>query len=110
MKPEHALRELSEPWAPGDRVKAAIQRAARLSGLSYWRCFDLWYDKARRVDPQEIKAIADALARKREREAGNELQELRTRLAKLESRLSQVDEDFYRPTIDWFGRMACRSS
>lgn len=110
MKPSAALRELSEPWTPGDRVKAAIQRAARLSGLSYWRCFDLWYDKARRIDASEMTAIADAVAKKREREARNEFQELRTRLAKLEARLAQVDEDFHRPTIDWFGRMACRSS
>jgi hypothetical protein len=110
MKPDEALRELSEPWTPGDRVKAAIQRAARLSGLSYWRCFDIWYRKAQRIDAVEMTAIADAIAKKREREARNELQELRTRLAKLEARLSTVDEDFYRPTLDWFGRSACVSS
>jgi hypothetical protein len=109
MKPEEALRELSEPWSRGDRVKAAIQRASRLSGLNYWRAFDIWYGKARRVDVTEITAIADALERKRSLEARNELQELRTRLAKLETRLSQTDEDFYRPQIDFYGRMACRS-
>lgn len=109
MKPEQALRELAEPWTPGDRVKAAIERASRRSGLSYWRCFDIWYGKARRIDAFEITAIADAVEKKRSLEARNELQELRTRLAKLESRLAQTDEDFYRPQIDFFGRMACRS-
>lgn len=109
MKPEEALRELSEPWTPGDRVKAAIQRAARASGLPYWRAFDIWYRKARRIDHSEIVAIADAIEKKRDREARNELQELRTRLAKLESRLSQTDPEFYRPQIDFLGRIACRS-
>lgn len=109
MNATQALRELSEPWARGDRVKAAIQRAARLSGLSYWRCFDIWYGKARRVDGLEIRAIADALEKKREREARNELQELRIRLQKLEARLLSTDEDFHRPTIDAVGRAIGRS-
>lgn len=110
MSPDKALRELSEPWAPGDRVKAAIARAARLSGLSYWRCFDIWYGKARRVEAFEITAIADALERKRELEAKNELAQLRLRLSRLEARLLSTDEDFHRPQIDFLGRSACRSS
>lgn len=109
MKPEEALRELAEPWPSGSYVKEAINRASRACGLPYWRTFDIWYGKARRIDVVEMTAIADAVAKKREREAANELQELRTRIAKLEARLSQTDEDFHRPTIDWFGRMACRS-
>lgn len=110
MKPEEALRELAEPWPSGSYVKEAIGRAARASGLSYTRCSDIWYSKARRIEHVEITMLADAVAKKREREARNEFQELRTRLAKLEARLVQVDEDFHRPTIDWFGRLACRSS
>lgn len=110
MKPEEALRELAEPWPSGSYVKQAIERASRASGLSYTRCSDIWYCKARRIEHVEITMLADAVTKKREREARNEFQELRTRLAKLEARLAQVDEDFHRPTIDWFGRMACRSS
>ena len=52
-------------------------------GGSYWRTYDLWYGKARRVEEYEIDAIADALRVKREREAANELHELRTRLARV---------------------------
>jgi hypothetical protein len=108
MNAAEALRELSNPWAPGDRVKAAIQRAARLSGLSYWRCFDIWYGKARRIDLVEVSQITAAIEKKRELEAKNELQELRLRLAKLEARISQADENLYRPSIDWTGGMVGR--
>lgn len=109
MTPQEGLRELSEPWPSGSKVKEAINRAARLSRLQYWRVFNIWYGKAHRVEPQEITAIADALERKRELEAKNELQELRRRLARLEARLLSTDEDFYRPQIDFLGRSACVS-
>ena len=110
MTPDQGLRELSEPRHSGEYVKNAIERAARLSGLSYWRCFDIWYRKARRVEAFEITAIADALERKRELEAKNELAQLRLRLSRLEARMVSTDEDFYRPQIDFLGRSACRSS
>lgn len=110
MRPHEALRELSEPWPSGERVKTAIARAARLSGIAYWRAFDLWYQKARRIEPFEMEALANALERKRELEARNEVADLKLRIAKLESRLATTDEEFYRPTIDWLGKVACRSS
>lgn len=110
MNAADALRELAEPWPSGSSVKEAINRASRLSRLSYWRCSDIWYRKARRIDAAEMTAIGDAVAHKREKEARNELQELRTRLAKLEARLATTDEDFYRPTLDWLGRRACIAS
>lgn len=94
-----SLRELSEPWSAGDRVKAAIDRAARAAGFSYTRTFDLWYGKARRVEPFEEAAVADALDRKRREAARNELHELRTRLLRLESLLAQSDPDFHREDI-----------
>jgi predicted phage-related endonuclease len=95
-----ALHELAEPWSRGDRVKVAIDRAARRAGLSYWRAFDIWYGKARRIDPDEADRIQAALQRKSEEHARNEFHELRTRLLRLESLLVQTDQDFHRPTID----------
>ena len=95
-----ALRELSEPWSRGDRVKTAIDRAARRAGLSYWRAFDIWYGKARRIDQSEREAVATALEQKRRESARNELQELRIRLTRLEALLVTTDPDFHRPTID----------
>jgi hypothetical protein len=81
-----ALRELAEPRAPRD-LKAAIARAARASGLHYWRAFDIWYRKARRIDAHEAAQINEALRIKREKAVANEYHDLKTRLAKLESAL-----------------------
>ena len=94
-----ALKELAEPFTRGDKIKAMIARAARRAGLSYWRAFDLWYAKARRVEPYETAAIESALDSKRKEEARNEFRELKVRLARLESRLVQTDEDFHRVDI-----------
>jgi hypothetical protein len=106
------------------RVKVAIYRAAELAGLSYWRVFDLWYRKARRIEDREIEKIeralwakheqelADlkrrrALGARHEQEAWCELQELKARLAVLEDRLAKGDADFYRPHLDSFRSVAC---
>lgn len=97
--PAKWLRELSEPWESGEYVKTAIARAAKLSRLPYWRAFDIWYGKARQIEAHEIGQIADAIQAKNEREARNELHDLRTRLARLESRLAQGDENFHSPSI-----------
>lgn len=95
-----ALRELSQPTNSGDRVKAAIARSARAANLSYWRAFDIWYGKARRIDAHEAHQITEALRVKREKAAQNELQELRTRLAKLESAVIQSHKNFSRGDLD----------
>jgi hypothetical protein len=94
------LRELSEPWPSGSKVKEAINRAARASGLSYWRAFDIWYGKARRIDNHEWEMVQRALEKAQQKAARNELHELRTRLLRLEALLVQTDPDFHRPTID----------
>jgi len=95
-----ALRELAEPWSRGDRVKVAIERAARRAGLTYWRAFDIWYGKARRIEAFETDAIQDALAKRRKEVTRNEVHDLRTRLARLEALLVQTDEEFHRPVLD----------
>jgi hypothetical protein len=96
------LRELSEPWSSGEYVKTAIDRAARLASLTYWRAFDIWYGKARRVEEFELDQIRDALRIKNEKAAKNEFHDLKLRLAKLESALSaSSDPDFHRPSIDF---------
>jgi hypothetical protein len=88
-----ALRELSRPCEPGDRIKAAIGRAARRAGLAYWRAFDIWYGKARRIEDHERARIADALEKKRREAARNELHELRLRIAKLETLIERSTTD-----------------
>ena len=109
MEPSQALHELSKPWPSGERVKCAIARAADLAGLSYWRAFDIWYRKARRIEDYETAQISEALERKNRLDTRNELSELRLRLARLESLLVQTDPDFHRPTVD-FVRQSVRGS
>lgn len=93
MTPAAHLKELSEPWAAGERVKTAIARAAHLAGLSYWRAFDIWYGKARRVEQFERERIFKALAEKRSLAAQNELHDLKLRLLKLEAQLSATTKE-----------------
>lgn len=95
-----ALRELSEPKPPGDKIKAAIGRAADLAGLKYWRAFDIWYRKARRIDDFEADQIRNAIRQKNEEEARHEFQDLRTRLLKMESRLASSGSDEHRALFD----------
>ncbi|WP_291869693.1 hypothetical protein [Bradyrhizobium sp.] len=95
------LRNLSEPRPSGEFVKNAIDRASRLAGLGYWRAFDIWYCKARKVEEYEIDAIKEALRTKNERAARNELQQAKLLLAQVEARLNSTgDADFHQPYID----------
>lgn len=94
------LRELSLPWETGERIKSILDRTSRLAKLSYSRTYEIWYGRARRIEPSEIEQIAEALRIKNERAVKNELHELRTRLARLEATVSK-DSDFYRPDADY---------
>lgn len=85
------------------RVKVAVDRAAKLAGLSYWRAYDIWYGKARRIEDFEIEKITKALGGLKQRAARNELRELKDRLARLEARLAEGDTDFYRQDVDGLG-------
>lgn len=82
-----ALQELSKPWPDGDRLKRKIERAARAAGLHYWRAWDIWYRKARRIDAHEAAQINEALRLKREKDLANELHDIKAKLAKFESSL-----------------------
>lgn len=96
------LRELSEPWASGERIKSILDRTSRMCRLSYWRTYDIWYRKARKIEDYEIAQIAEALRVKNEKAARNELHDLKLRIAKLEARLSgSQDPDFHRHDVDF---------
>lgn len=100
------LRELSYPWGPGERIKNILDRTSRMCRLSYWRTFDIWYRKARKVEDYEIAQIREALRVKNEKAARNELHDLKFRLARLEAKLSTSgDPDFHRPDIDFAGEL-----
>ena len=96
------LRELSTPWADGERMKSVLDRTSRLARLKYSRTYEIWYRRARRIEPYEIEQIAEALRIKREKAARNELHDLKLRLARLEASLSAGDADFHRPSTDYY--------
>lgn len=91
------LWELSEPKPPGEKVKATIRRVAKLAGLGYWRAFDIWYRKARRIEVGEANKIWGALRDKNERAAGIELEQLKLQIAVLEARLPKRNTNRSRP-------------
>jgi hypothetical protein len=94
------LRELAAPIPRDEKIMVAIERAARRAGMPIWRTFNIWYGKATTLRPEEYAAVAAALAEKKRLETRNEFHDLKTRLAILESRLTQIDPDFHREEID----------
>jgi hypothetical protein len=100
MNAAKALKELSMPQMRGEKITVIIERTARLAGLTYSRCFEIYYGRARRIWPEEIARISDALKQKQALEARNELQELRLRLERLESLFVLSDEEFHRENLN----------
>lgn len=91
-----SLRQLAgrRPDTESDSVQARIGRAARAAGFSYWRTFDLWYRKARRIDGTEmdaIRAARDAARATSEQQAleahWHEYNVLKERIARVEAAL-----------------------
>lgn len=102
------LRALAEPRPVGDRVKVAISRAARAAGLPYWRAYDVWYGKARRIHADEIQAIRAAeLARSKG--ASRELYALARDFEALAERASRVDPEMVGPWADAMRDIASRA-
>jgi len=101
------LHELAKPLSYGEPVKLVIERTSNIVRISYWRTFDLWYGKARRIEEYEYEKIKTALRIKRESAARNELHDIKLRIARLESLLRAGDADFHRHDID-FAREALR--
>lgn len=103
--PTEGLFFLAEPRPGGEYVKTAIDRAAKrvrtyCKDFGYWRAFDIWYRKARRIEAHEIIAIIQAAKAKDAKEIRDEVNELRGRLMRLESLLVAQDAEFHRETID----------
>lgn len=99
------LRELASPLEFGEPIKVVVERAARrvrpwLPQFKFSRAYEIWYRRARRIEQYELDAFAQALEKKRTAEAANELHELKSRIARLESLLVRIDPSFHRQSID----------
>lgn len=97
------LKALADPWRPGEFVKDVLDRIAPLHGLKPSRAFEIWYGRARRVEPHEIEKIAAALAKKNKGAVWREITELKSRLARLETIVNGSDEEFGQPTVSNVG-------
>lgn len=95
------MRRLAEPYPAGDRVKAAIQRAAKRAGLPIQRAENLWYGEARLVRAEEMDAIrqADEARRAKEEIAREQAQQLGAVFASVAARLWETDADGNRDDI-----------
>lgn len=93
------LREIAGPRLANDPIKAVIARVAKQVGLSYWRTYDIWYGKNHRLERHEEEQILEARRKQKRLAAKNELAELRTRMARLESLLLCIDEEFHRENV-----------
>lgn len=91
-----ALKALSQPHERGEKIEDIIARSARLAGLKYSRCYEIWYRRARRIEPEEVARIDEALKQKQAGETRNELQKLRLQLERIESRLVLSDPQYDR--------------
>lgn len=90
------LKELSQPWRPGEFVKDAIGRVAPLAGMSVSRAGDIWYGKARKIEERELANLAEALNKKNKRSFWNELQQIKLQIARLEEFALRNDPDLDR--------------
>jgi hypothetical protein len=57
-----SLKQIAAPIERDEPIRLIIERASARAGLSYWRTFDLWYQKARRLEIRERDAIQATLS------------------------------------------------
>ncbi len=104
--------KLIAPPREGANIKARIAAAARATGLSYWRAWDLWYGKARRIDAHEADTIRTARRRRAESDSHDlqaiavEMETLAERLAALGARGDRQQADRARDVAERLRRLA----
>ena len=85
------LREIVSPTPAGTKVKVLIAQAARRLGWSYSRTFDVYYQKARRIDAAEMDALRKAARMRAEGDGARENAELRTYLRAVMAEFENMD-------------------
>jgi len=91
------LSEIAGPSRLGEGVKAALRRAHRKlapHGFSFNRVRDIYHGDPRiKISADEMEALRNARAQTLEREAGDELREMRRRIEKLESYIANLENE-----------------
>lgn len=101
-----SLRELALPAVPGERVAAAISRAARRAGMSFSRARDVWYGNARAILATEMDQLRERAAEAREKQADvlrGRNEELTSRLERLETTLDGLRRRLESSRVDGEG-------
>lgn len=75
------VQRVAGPGDVGDKVKAAIRRAAHRLGFGYSRTKDIWYRNARRIDAFEIDRLRERAAEVEAKQAIAGVLVVRQRLA-----------------------------
>lgn len=98
------LKTIAGSRRADESVKAVLHRLSRdlnLKDWSYGRIRAVWYSdprvKVRAAEMEQLRAVANR--RVEDKEAANELAELRNRIARLEMLLERVDPAFHREAI-----------
>lgn len=84
----------------GTPLKTVQAHVARLARLPERRVRAFWNSEVRRPHDDEMKALRRAAARSAEEAAADEFDELKSRLARLESLMATVDPEFFGPAAD----------
>lgn len=83
------IRTAAEPWIAGDSIKAAIDRAARRTGLNFRRVRTLWYCQTTAIAAVE----ADTLRAWHRNWLAKEHSRLTARLAELETTWNELGRE-----------------
>lgn len=102
------VRSSAAPPMIGDTVKRQIDRASRR--IKFWpasRVKSIWYrDERYRISADELAQLRLLADKNQQDEGHDELQQLRARVARLETALRISDPKFHRDQIDALRRMA----
>jgi len=94
------IEEIAGPQVVGGKIKAALDRVARKTGLSHRRVRGLWNGEARAILAGEMDALRRVARKREEAAARDELSELRARMSRLETILAASLPDMAREEID----------
>jgi hypothetical protein len=76
MEMTEIVRAAAEPWAPGDSVKAAINRASRRLSISPRRATTFWYSRPAAILAHEADSLRRWYAQHCDQEAARLVQRL----------------------------------
>jgi hypothetical protein len=100
MPMQELVAAVAGPREWGDTRQSWIARAARRANISYRQARAIFYGEIDDPEHKAVRRMQAAIDHQQEKDAANELADLRSRIARLEALLVSSDADFHRPTLD----------